>query len=91
MLSGIAQTGNQNVLGTIQMTWLVRRFLKYQFVHQQLTLALGQNAKQNAVLHFVLRGLALDTVSCRAWAFLQANWIIPNVLLDCLRCFRCSC
>jgi hypothetical protein len=38
--------------------------LTFCLIHQQLTLTLGQNAKQNAILHFVLRGLVLDTVAC---------------------------
>jgi hypothetical protein len=40
--------------------------LTFSLAHQQLTLTLGQNAKQKAVLHFVQRGLALDTFFCNA-------------------------
>jgi hypothetical protein len=49
--------------------------MKYQLIHQQLTLTLEQNAKHKAVLHFVLRGLAFGTVACRTRHFFQVIWM----------------
>jgi hypothetical protein len=53
---------------------------KFRLIHQQLTLPLGQNAKQKAVLHFVLRVLFFDTVGFWAWKYFQVNWIVPEFI-----------
>jgi hypothetical protein len=53
------------------------RKLKFCLIHQHLAVTLEQNAKQKAVLHFVLRGLAFDTVDCWDRIFFQVIWIVP--------------
>jgi M6 family metalloprotease-like protein len=62
--------------------------MKYRLIHQQLTLALEQSAKQKAVLRFALRGQALETVVCRIRHFFQVIWIVPikNPLLNLQLC-----
>jgi hypothetical protein len=67
-----------NFEGIIQLTWFLRKYQKYWLCHPPLTGPLGQNTKQKAVLHFVLRVLGSGYGCWLGLAIFQVNWMVPN-------------